>query len=288
MSLKTMLVTGCSAGGIGAAIALALSQRGHHVFATARTVHKIPSELSKLANVTLLPLDVTSSESVAEAAQTVAASGRGLDVLINNAGAGYAMPVLDVNISRAQKLYDVNVWGPIRMVQAFADLLITSRGRIVNLSTVGAVLNTPWISTYASSKAALTNYSETMRLELAPFGVTVVTIMAGSIYSHFHDNDGDGDFALPPTSRYVPIEEIIAGWADGSSKPKGCTAMQFAESLIDDVLITGKLSMAYKGPYAGIMKFVSTWAPQSLADAALSYNQGLNELTEKVRKENRS
>ncbi|KAI0420571.1 dehydrogenase with different specificitie [Xylaria grammica] len=281
MALKTVLITGCSDGGIGAAVALALAQQGHHVFATARTVSKIPPSLSELSNVTPLHLDVTSSDSVAQAAEAVAASGRGLDVLLNNAGAGYATPVLDIDISKAQRLYDVNVWGPIRTVQAFADLLIASRGRIVNMSTVGAVLNTPWISAYASSKAALTNFSETMRLELSPFGVTVVTIMAGAVDSNFHSNDAD--FALPPASRYAPIEEIIAGWASGSSKPKGCPAAQFAESLVDTI-ISGGAAVTYRGPYAGSMKLISKWAPQSLADAALSYNQGLSELTEKISK----
>ncbi|KAI1165612.1 dehydrogenase with different specificitie [Nemania serpens] len=269
MSCKTILVTGCSADGIGAAIALALAQRGHHVFATARAVSKIPPSLSELANVTPLHLDVISSDSVAEAAQAVAASGRGLDILVNNAGAGYAMPILDIDISKAQRLYDVNVWGPIRTVQAFANLLVASRGRIVNLSTVGAVVNTPWISTYASSKAALTNYSETMRLELSPFGITVATVMAGSVESHFHDNEAG--FALPPTSRYVPIEEIIGGWVNGTSNPKGCTAAEFAESLVHSVILNGSAAVTYLGPYAGSTKFVSKWAPQSLAVSGSFY-----------------
>ncbi|KAI0429043.1 dehydrogenase with different specificitie [Xylaria sp. FL1042] len=282
MAPKTILVTGCSDGGIGAAIALALAKRGHHVFATARTVSKIPASLSELDNVTLLQLDVTSSESVTRAAEAVAASGRALDVLLNNAGAGYAMPVLDIDISRAQRLYDVNVWGPIRTVQAFASQLIASRGRIVNMSTCGAVINTPWISAYASSKAALTNFSEMMRLELAPFGVAVVAIMAGTVDSHFHDNDSG--FGLPEGSRYAPIEEIIAGWADGSLKPKGCPAAQFAESLVDTI-VNGNASVAYKGPNAGIIKFISRYAPQSMCDALLSHNQGLRELAEKVKEE---
>ncbi|KAI1821340.1 dehydrogenase with different specificitie [Xylaria intraflava] len=260
MALKTVLVTGCSAGGIGAAIALALAQRGHHVFATARTVSKISPDLSQLTNVTPLQLDVTSSDSVAKAAEAVSASGRGLDILINNAGAGYAMPVLDVDISKAQKLYEVNVWGPLRTVQAFAKQLIASRGRIVNVSTVAAIINVPWISTYASSKAAFTTYAETMRLELSPFGVSVVTIMTGTVETHFHDNEAG--FALPPASRYAPIEEIIAGWVDGTSVPKGCTAAEFAESLVDSVIIDGTATMAFKGPNAGGVGFVAKWAPQ--------------------------
>jgi NAD(P)-dependent dehydrogenase (short-subunit alcohol dehydrogenase family) len=143
-SKKTILVTGCSAGGIGAAVARELAGHGHHVFATARTVAKIPAELAGLPNVTTLQLDVSSDESVKEAAKAVAEKG-GLDVLVNNAGCGYTMPLLDVDIAHAQRLHDTNVWGALRTIQAFSDLLIANQGRIVNISSVGAVVNTPWI-----------------------------------------------------------------------------------------------------------------------------------------------
>lgn len=151
MPTKTVLVTGCSAGGIGAAVALALAKRAHHVFATARTVSKIPPELSGLSNVTVLPFDVTSTSSVAQAAQAVAASGFQLDVLFNNAGVGHPMPILDVDVDEAKQTYDINVFGVIRTVQAFADLLIKSKGRIINLSTCGAASNSPWFGAYAIS-----------------------------------------------------------------------------------------------------------------------------------------
>ncbi|KAI1411985.1 oxidoreductase [Hypoxylon sp. FL1857] len=263
MPSKTILVTGCSAGGIGAAVAFALVKRNHHVFATARNTSKIPQSLSDSPNVTVLQLDVSSPPSIAEAVKIVAESGRGLDVLFNNAGAGYAMPILDIDVQRAQQVYDTNVWGPIRTIQAFSQLLIASRGRIVNLSTCGAVMNTPWIGAYCSSKAALTNFSETLRLELAPFGVSVVTIMAGVVASHFHDNDS---FSLPPTSRYVAIEKTIAGWASGELKPKGVSAEEFAETLVDDVVGVGSGGgLVWKGPHAGGVKFLSKWAPSAIA-----------------------
>lgn len=149
MSPKTVLVTGCSAGGIGAAVALLLAKRGHYIFATARSLSKIPPELSDLPNVTVLPLDVTSAPSINAAVDAVTANGRQLDVLLNNAGGGYSMPALDIDIEKAQQLYDINVWGVLRTVQAFANSLIKSKGRIVNLSTCGAVVNTPWTCMYA-------------------------------------------------------------------------------------------------------------------------------------------
>jgi NAD(P)-dependent dehydrogenase (short-subunit alcohol dehydrogenase family) len=154
MSLcKSVLITGCSAGGIGATTALVLAKRGHHVFATARTTSKIPETLSSLDNVTIIPLDVTSTSSIAGAVAVVAASGRGLDILINNAGAGYTMPVLDVDIDRAKEAFEINLWGPLRTIQAFADLLVERRGRIVNISTCGALAKTPWIGRILMTRA---------------------------------------------------------------------------------------------------------------------------------------
>ena len=84
MALKTVLITGCSAGGIRGALALALAKQGHHVLATARNPFKIAAELAVLSSVTVMTLDVTSKASVQPAAKAVTSSGRGLDVLVNN------------------------------------------------------------------------------------------------------------------------------------------------------------------------------------------------------------
>lgn len=143
VALKTVLVTGCSSGGIGSAIAQALAQRGHHVFATARDTSKIPIELSCLSNVIVLQVDVVSEESISESVKAVAAATqelgcKGLDVLVNNAGIGYSVPVLDLDIDRAQALYNTNVWGPVRMVQSFSGLLIAKHGRVVMIGSAGA------------------------------------------------------------------------------------------------------------------------------------------------------
>ena len=149
MAPKTILFTGCSAGGIGEGIALALARQGHRVFATARNPSKISDRLSSLANVTTLTLDVTSTASVAAAVKTVSESGHGLDVLVNNAGTGSVVPILDQDLEGAQRLFDTNFWGVVRTVQGFSELIIASQGRIVNISSVGAVLNVPWICSWS-------------------------------------------------------------------------------------------------------------------------------------------
>ncbi|KAI1427714.1 oxidoreductase [Xylaria sp. FL1777] len=273
MATKTILVTGCSAGGIGGAVAIALAKRGHHVIATARDTSKIAPELSELPNVSILQLDISSTASVQAAAEATAE--RGVDVIFNNAGAGYSMPILDIDIDKAQRLYDTNVWGPVRMIQAFSKHLIASRGRVVNLNTCGAAINTPWMGSYLSSKAALKNISDVLRIELAPFGVTVVTIMAGVVSTYFHANEPP--FALPPNSQYKSIEKIIAGWATGESKPGGCSPEEFAELVVDDIVGDVEDAIIWKGPHADGIRMLSQ-APAKTMDAALSNGTGLQEL----------
>jgi NAD(P)-dependent dehydrogenase (short-subunit alcohol dehydrogenase family) len=153
------------------------------------------------------------------------------------------------------------------------------------MGSVGAVVNMPWIDksarssiylsrimvhyakfvfvgVYSSSKAALINLSETLRLELTPFDISVVTIVAGVVDSKFHINDGDGNFTLPPNSCYTPIKDIIASWASGAAKPKGCSAEVFVETLVDIIVGDSKTkSIVLRGPHASMIKFMISWFP---------------------------
>ncbi|KAH7311248.1 oxidoreductase, partial [Stachybotrys elegans] len=258
---KSILVTGCSADGIGASIAIILAQRGHHVFATARNTAKIPNALRNLSNVTVLSLDVADPASVAAAAAAVTDSGHGLDVLVNNAGIEYVQPVLDMDIAVAHRLMDTNLWGPVRTIQAFSNLLIAKRGRIVNISSSASVVNSPWVSAYAASKAGLNILSETLRLELAPFGVSVITILPGVINSKLHTNNMTS-FDLPSTSRYASIKDIIGGWAKGEAQPKDSISTdEFAKLVMDDI-IGEKGGLVSRGPYASMLRYIGQWAPK--------------------------
>jgi 1-acylglycerone phosphate reductase len=141
---RTVLITGCSTGGIGWAMAKMFHERGFHVFATARDPSKA-ADLSALSNVEMLELDVTVPQTISQCKDTVAKrTGGKLDVLVNNAGVEFVSPLLDVDITEAKKLYDVNVWGPLAMVQAFAPLLIEAKGIVSNQSSIDAVLSMVW------------------------------------------------------------------------------------------------------------------------------------------------
>lgn len=144
MTLKSVLITGCSEGGIGSALALAFQKRNLQVFATARDPSKM-AHLSDLPNVILLQLNPTSQSSVEEAAKVVSArTGGVLDYLINNAGQTMTAPTLDIDIDKAKEMYEINVWGLIRVTQAFSPLVIASRGSIMNISSVSAKIVVPW------------------------------------------------------------------------------------------------------------------------------------------------
>ena len=135
---KTCLITGCSEGGVGAALAQAFIDKGYHVYATARTTSKIPASLHDAANVTILTLDVSSSASIAAAAEAVEKdTGGSLDVLINNAGAGMIMPTLDSSIAESKKLFDLNFFSVLETIQVFIPLLVKAKGCIVNNASVG-------------------------------------------------------------------------------------------------------------------------------------------------------
>lgn len=144
MSSKSVLITGCSAGGIGHALALSFHGHGFTVFATARMIEKM-QDLASLPKVHLLALDVTSPTSIQAARKEVEAqTGGKLDVLVNNAGAHFIMPALDVEIDTAKEHFEVNYWAPLRMTQIFADMLVAGKGCIVNIASIAANTNLPF------------------------------------------------------------------------------------------------------------------------------------------------
>lgn len=144
MSKKTVLITGCSTGGIGWALAKQFQKRGLTVFATARDLSKM-ADLESLPNVVLISLDVTSQSDIAAAVQLVKTQAGGkLDYLVNNSGQSRHWPILDHNLEEAKDLFEVNFWGVLRMIQAFAPLLIEAMGTVVNIGSINAHVNLPF------------------------------------------------------------------------------------------------------------------------------------------------
>lgn len=144
-SRETVLITGCSDGGIGSALALVLQQRGLHVFATARDVSKM-SNLDGLPNVTMLTLDVVKTDDIKAAAELVTKqTGGTLNYLVNNAGRNHFMPILDDDLDAVRNLFEINFYGPLAITQAFAPLLIKSKGMAVYITSISGYINVPFM-----------------------------------------------------------------------------------------------------------------------------------------------
>lgn len=147
MSEKTVLITGCSEGGLGEALGKAFRAQGFRVLATVRNMSK-SGFLTEIPGIEILELDVTSEDSVRQCAKAVEKiTGGSLDVLVNNAGAGLVLPLLDTPIDAAKKIYDVNVWGMLSMTQAMAPMLVKAKGAVCNISSVMANMTSAWAGT---------------------------------------------------------------------------------------------------------------------------------------------
>jgi 1-acylglycerone phosphate reductase len=258
---KTVLITGCSNGGIGSALALEFQKRGHKIFAGVRSAEKA-SDLASLTNVTVLILDVTSQTSIQEAVKSVANTTDGkLDILINNAGHGAPSPITDANLEHARQMFDVNFWGTISMVQAFAKLVVASKGCIVNVCSLGAVTPTPYIGMYGATKAAVKMVTDTLRIEMKPFGVRVITAMVGLVKTKFGDNLTD--VTLADDALFKSVEKWVndtPGGQRGGMEHNKMPVEEFARRLVGDVL-EGSNGLVYRGGLSSITRLLHWFFP---------------------------
>lgn len=178
---KTVLVTGASSG-IGLRITELLSANGYVVYAGARKEEDL-KRLETMANVESVRLDVTVQSDIDAAVKLIKNKGRGLDGLVNNAGIATAGPLIEVPISELQSLFDVNVYGPYRVTQAFAPLIIESKGRIVNISSITGIFSGSMSGQYSMSKHAIEAFTDTLALEMERFGVRVSAVEPGTYAS---------------------------------------------------------------------------------------------------------
>jgi NAD(P)-dependent dehydrogenase (short-subunit alcohol dehydrogenase family) len=179
---KVILITGASSG-IGKACADHLASRGHRVFGTSRR------NPGKAGAVELIPMDVTDERSVKEGVLRVLGDAGRLDVVVNNAGMGFAGAVEETSIEEARQQFDTNLFGVLRVCRAALPILRRQQsGLIVNVSSIGGVIGLPFEGLYSASKFALEGLSEALRLEVRQFGIRVVLVEPGDIKTSFGAN----------------------------------------------------------------------------------------------------
>ncbi|KAH9894614.1 NAD(P)-binding protein [Xylariomycetidae sp. FL2044] len=228
---KTVLITGCTPGGIGHALCLEYHKRGLHVIATARR----PEVLAGLAEMgmTALRLDVTDEASIGSCSEEVArVTGGKLDILVNNAGLTPTYPATDQRLADVRAVFESTVIGAMAMVSAHVGLLVAAGGLVVNVSSAAAHLGYVFGTAYAAAKGAVVSYSRALRLELAPLGVRVMCVLPGVVRTNITYSVGP-PARLPAASRYRAVEDLYLWRAhlnenSGGGMPVGRFAEAFA------------------------------------------------------------
>jgi NAD(P)-dependent dehydrogenase (short-subunit alcohol dehydrogenase family) len=182
---KTALVTGASSG-IGEATALQLAELGYTVYAGARRVDRMSDLAAR--GIRTKSVDVTEDGSMVALVETIIADTGRIDALINNAGYGMYGALEDVPIEEARRQFEVNVFGLARLTQLVLPHMRAQRdGYIVNISSMGGKIWEPLGSWYHASKFAVEGLSDSLRVEVAEFGIKVVIIEPGTIRSEWAD-----------------------------------------------------------------------------------------------------
>jgi NAD(P)-dependent dehydrogenase (short-subunit alcohol dehydrogenase family) len=178
-----VVVTGASTG-IGRATALLLDKKGYAVFAGVRKQEDAKSLAEEGSDrLTPITIDVTKERSIADAKQSVeqAVGEEGLVGLVNNAGVGDGGPVETMDLDVLRNVLEVNLVGQVAVTQAFLPLIRKTPGTIVFIASIGGRIASPFMSPYNTSKFAIEALGESLRQELAPWGIDVAVIEPGSI-----------------------------------------------------------------------------------------------------------
>ncbi|MGH9685087.1 MAG: SDR family NAD(P)-dependent oxidoreductase [Candidatus Acidiferrales bacterium] len=190
--LSSVLITG-GTDGLGRAAAELLAARGYRVFAGGRNADR-RAELDEFAREKKLPietleLDVCNDASANSAVSEIERRAGPVDVLINNAGIAFGAVMEEISLEDLRKQFETNFFGVVRLAQrVLPEMRNRRRGRIINMSSVAGKVAMPVMGPYTASKHALEGMSDSLRLELYPFGVQVVLIEPGYIHTNMNAN----------------------------------------------------------------------------------------------------
>uniref|UniRef100_A0AAU3GKV9 SDR family NAD(P)-dependent oxidoreductase n=1 Tax=Streptomyces sp. NBC_01401 TaxID=2903854 RepID=A0AAU3GKV9_9ACTN len=181
---KLVVVTGASTG-MGAATARELARHGFHVLAGVRRDRD--ADAVRAAGIEPVILDITESTHVEALAARVADDPRPLHALVNNAGIQVNAPVEVLPLAEWRQVFEVNLFGHVAVTQALLPALLRSKGRVVNISSIGGRFAMATYGAYAGAKFALEAVSDSLRREVAPLGVRVVVVEPGGVRTEIAD-----------------------------------------------------------------------------------------------------
>lgn len=273
---KTVLITGCSTGSIGDGLAREFKSRGFRVFAASRKLDSM-EDLAR-EGIETVALDITSDASIAEARDEISKrTGGSLDVLVNNAGVAYSSSVADCDMDKVRWLFDVNVLGHYSTTRAFIPLLIKSKRAVVMFnSSLASVVPVPYNAAYNASKAAVNALGDSLRVELAPFGVKVVNLITGNVVSNLATTHLPKE-GLPEKSIYKPVEDVykknIEHFQDGAIPTE-----VFAKGVVDEATKKCPSPWFWSGNQSTMVWLMTTIGKRTAFDGMMSKAYGFDKL----------
>jgi NAD(P)-dependent dehydrogenase (short-subunit alcohol dehydrogenase family) len=265
-----------------------MSRLGWQVFATVRK----PSDSDQIArdfgaNVHPVLMDLENEASIAAAAQQIESQSvaHGLDGLVNVAGVGIVRPLEYASMKDLRQIFDINFFGQIAVTQALSRLLRKARGRIVNITSVGVNVAIPFAGLLNASKSAFAKVSDTLRLEMHPFGVRVIAIEPGAISTPAVDKTlGDLEQVirnLPPDAQaqYGPLIRKMG--RRGYEMEKNGSSPDVVAQAVQHALTSSRPRIRYRvGKHAKILATLPKILPERVMDALLRKMLGLSDVDE--------
>lgn len=260
------LVTGASSG-IGYATAKALTNAGYRVFGTSHS-----AAAPRRDGITMLSCDVTDDASVAKLVEDVLAKAGRIDLLVNNAGVGLIGGAEESSIAQAQAVFNVNVFGVMRMTNAVLPVMRRQgKGRIINMSSALGLIPSPYNAIYSSSKHAIEGYSESLDHELRILGIRVALVEPGYTNTAFERNKTKPD---QPLSIYDSMrtltERLMLKSVENGDAPEvvAATVLKTASAVVPKRRYPA-------GKMAQQVSLLRRFVPESMFDKSLRKQSGL-------------
>jgi NAD(P)-dependent dehydrogenase (short-subunit alcohol dehydrogenase family) len=274
MSNPVALITGCSSG-IGRELVIELAKRGCTVYASARKPETL--EDLKAANVHTIALDVCDNATMDAAVERIEREQGRIDILVNNGGFGQMGPLIDLTEEQFRRQMDTNVIGQFLLIQRVVPGMIKRRsGCIANVGSVSGIMATPFAGAYCGSKAALNVMSDSLRMELAPFGIDVIIVAPGAVKSKFGDN-AESQVGIADNSAYAPIRDGVLRRAQ-MSQIGATPGDQVAREIADALLATPRPTWVATGAGSKKYPLMKRFIPTRKLDAKMSGLFGLEKL----------
>jgi len=271
-----VFITGCSSG-IGKALSEEFHQNGFRVISTARRIDSI-ADLQK-KGISTYSLDVTDRDEVNQVISTVLKKEKHIDVLVNNAGYGLIGPTIEIPEEELNMQFQTNVMAPITLAKKVApSMKEQGHGMIINIGSISGLVTMPFSGAYCASKAALHALSDALRMELASFGIKVISVQPGAIKSNFGETaDTISSRILRSDSWYESLENCIKTRAK-ISQVDATSAEDFSRKLVSVAMAKKPPAIVRIGKKSLILPLLGRLFPTNILDYIFRKKFGLSQV----------